>query len=393
MENLKSLFLLDPTITYLNFGSFGACPKPIFEDYIQWQYLLEKEPVQFIANDSLLYLQNSREALAKYIHCNADDIVLVTNPSYAVNTIVKSLNLNSGDEILTTNLEYGACDKTWNYYCRKLGAIYRRHIVNLPIEDTSNFIHHFFKEVNNKTKMIFISHITSSTGIIFPIKEICIEAKKRGILTFIDGAHAPGHIQLNLTELGADFYTGACHKWMMTPKGCAFMFVRKELQSKIDPLVVSWGFESDYPSHSPFLDSHQMNGTRDFSAMLTIPKALEFMNEYNWNEVRKTCNTMVIKNAPKFFELLGSIPIAPLNENFIGQMCSIKISIENPIEFQRLLYTKYKIEVPIMQQENNYFIRYSINAFNSQSDLDYLYDTLKYELFIRKNKTKKYIQD
>jgi isopenicillin-N epimerase len=380
MQPLKSLFLLDPTITFLNFGSFGACPKPIFNDYIQWQYLLESEPVQFIAFDGVKYLQKSREALASYIHCEADDIVLVTNPSYAVNAIAKSFPLQAGDEILTTNIEYGACDKTWNYYCKKAGAIYRQHHIQFPIQSKEEIVEGFFKDVNEKTKLIFISHITSSTGLILPVEEICKKAKSIGIPTFVDGAHAPGHIPLDLINLDADYYTGACHKWMMTPKGCSFLYVRKELQKQVDPLVISWGYDSAMLSHSQFLDYHQMNGTRDFSAMLTLPKAIEFMQEHNWPEVARQCRNMVQENALRFCTLLNTEPLSPIHDDFIGQLYSTRIQLSEPEKFQRMLFEKYRFEVPITQMGNDFFIRYSINAFNTQADLDVLYEALKSEL-------------
>lgn len=380
MQNLKHYFLLRKDITFLNFGSFGACPKPVFEDYIRWQYLLESEPVQYIAFEGVKYLQKSREALAQYIHCDADDLVLVTNPSYAVNMIAKSFPLHAGDEILTTNIEYGACDKTWNYYCKKAGAIYRQVQIQFPIQSKEEIVEGFFKAVNEKTKLIFISHITSSTGLILPVEEICKKAKSLGIPTFVDGAHVPGHIPLNLTSLEADYYTGACHKWMMTPKGCSFLYVRKSLQQTIDPLIISWGYDSAMPSHSQFLDYHQMNGTRDFSAMLTIPKAIEFMTTHNWTEVSTKCRTMVQENAPRFCKLLNTEPLCPITDEFIGQLYSTRIQLTAPEQFQRMLFEKHRIEVPITRMGNDFFIRYSINAFNTQADLDVLYEALKSEL-------------
>src|ERR1700739_3935041 len=253
-NNLKSQFLLNTDITYLNFGSFGACPRPIFEEYQRYQLELETEPVQFIAVNGPVYLKKSREALAQYINCNADDLVYVTNPSYAKNIIAKSLKLNAGDEVLSTNIEYGALDRTWNYYCKKAGAKYVRQPITLPLVSKEKFIEDFFKGLTAKTKAIFISQITSTTALIFPVKEICEIAKAKGLFTIVDGAHVPGHIPLNLAELKADVYTGACHKWMCTPKGCSFLYIKKEFQELFDPLVVSWGYESAFPSSSRFLD-------------------------------------------------------------------------------------------------------------------------------------------
>ncbi|MDZ4663542.1 MAG: aminotransferase class V-fold PLP-dependent enzyme [Bacteroidota bacterium] len=376
-NSLRSLFLLDKEIAFLNFGSFGATPKPIFNDYQKWQLELEHEPAQFIQLNGPVYIKQAREALGKYVNCDADDIVFTTNPSYAVNIIAKSIDLNPGDEILTSNLEYGACDKTWEYYCEKKGAKYVRQAIELPIKSKQQFIDTFFKGLTSKTRLVFISHITSTTALRFPVHEICEIAKQKGIITFVDGAHAPGHIPLDLQELKVDIYTGACHKWMMTPKGSSFLYVKKEFQDRFDPLIISWGYKSAMPSHSKFQDYHQMQGTRDFSAFLTIPKAIEFMKEHNWREVSRQCHQMVMDSAPRFCELFGSKPLAPLSNEFMGQMFSIPIETNDPIKLQRHLFTEYKIEIPVMPHASETYLRYSINAFNTQSDLDRLYNALK----------------
>ena len=377
MESLKDQFLLRPDIHFLNFGSFGATPKPIFEKYQEWQRVLEAEPVQFIAFDGYQYLADSRAALAKYLNCaDKDDLVYVTNPSFAINMIAKSFPLQAGDEILATDIEYGACDRTWEYYCGKKGATYRRQKINLPIVSKEKFIEDFFKGCNEKTKAIFISHITSATGLIFPAAEICAIAKEKGLITIVDGAHAPAHIPLDLSKIQADFYTGACHKWMMAPKGCSFLYATKTVQPICDPMIVSWGYQAAKPSHSNFLDYHQMIGTRDFSAFLTVATCIEFMEQHNWTAVGRRCHQMVLDNAPRFYALLKSMPISPLNSEWIGQMISIPIQTSDPEKLQRTLFVDYKIEVPIMRQGKDVYLRYSINAFNTIEDLDALYDAL-----------------
>ncbi len=377
MSNIKSQFLLRDDVTFLNFGSFGACPKPIFERYQQYQLELEQEPVQFITVNGLQYLKQSREALAAYINCPADDVVYVTNPSYAVNIIAKSFNLQKDDEILTTNLEYGACDRAWNYYCKKVGAKYIRQPITLPIPSKEDLINEFFKGLTSKTKLVFISHLTSSTGLRMPVEEICAIAKQKGILTFVDGAHAPGQLPLNLQTLQADIYTGACHKWMMTPKGSSFLYVKNEHQHLFDPLIVSWGYQSTAPSQSQFLDYHQMQGTRDFSAFLCIPNAIEFMQQNNWSAVSKTCKEMVQQNAPRFCKLLKATPTAPITDDFICQLYSTPIKTKQPLELHRHFFNQYKIEVPVMPHGDNVFLRYSIQAFNTQNDLDKLYNAVE----------------
>ena len=375
-DALRSQFLLRKDITYLNFGSFGACPKPVFAEYQRFQLELESEPVQFIAFNGINYLKKSREALAEYVGCESDDLVYVTNPSYGINIVAKSLRLNPGDEVLSTDLEYGALDRTWNYYCNRSGARYVRQPISLPLTSKEQFISDFFAGLTSKTKAIFISQITSATALIFPVKEICEIAKSRGLLTIVDGAHVPGHIPLNLSALQADVYTGACHKWMCTPKGCSFLYVKKELQHLFDPLVVSWGYESKTPSSSRFLDYHQTQGTRDFSAFLTVPAAIDFLKENNWDAVSAACRNLAQKNLPRFCELLHSTPLADPADEFMGQMCSIPIKTDAPENLQRRLFEKYQIEIPVMRQDNRVLLRYSIQAFNTQSDLDMLHQAL-----------------
>ncbi len=374
--DLKEAFLLRKDITFLNFGSFGATPKPIFEAYQQFQRELEYEPVQFIVNKGPEYLKESRVRLAEFLTCEPDDLVYVPNPTFAVNIVARSLDLKAGDEVLSTNIEYGACDRTWEFYCAEKGAKYIKQAISLPIQSKEAFLDDFWKGFNEKTRIVFISQITSATGLILPVKEICDEAKRRGLLVFIDGAHVPAHIELNLIALNADFYTGACHKWMMTPKGSSFLHVKPEHQKQLDPLVVSWGYQADFPGQSQFLDYHQFNGTRDFSAYLTIPEAIDFMKVNDWWGVAEDCRILVQKWLPGLCDLVGSKPLAPVTDEFIGQMGSIPVRCENPMELKNILYKEYKIEIPVMVQNGQVYIRYSINAFNSEEDLVKLEQTL-----------------
>ncbi len=374
---MKSQFLLDKTITFLNHGSFGACAKPIFEEYQRFQLELETEPVNFIQKKLPIYLKEAKKPLANFIGCNVEDFFFTSNPTVAVNTIMRSLKLKVDDEILTTNHEYGAMDRTWNFYCKKFGAKYIRQEISMPIVSKEKLIEEFWKGYSSKTKIIFINHISSATAIIFPVKEICDKAKELGLITIIDGAHVPGHIDLNISELNPDFYTGTLHKWMLAPKGSSFIYVKKEFQEIIDPLVVSWGYESLFPSESKFLDYHQYQGTNDHSAFLCTPKVIEFLEENNWKEKSKACKKIVLENYKRFCELLKAEPLCPITEEFLGQMASIEVNTNRQIELKNLLYDKYKIQVPVMPLNDKIFIRYSINVYNCQDDLDILYQAIK----------------
>ena len=374
-QNLKSLFMLDPKITYLNHGSFGACPTPIFNELIKWQKKLELEPTKHLAFDVYEHLEQSRISLSNYIDCNKDDIIFSPNPSTALNTVIKSLDLKKNDEILTTNHEYGALDKTWKFICKKTGAKYIQTDIPLPFLSEEDFIERLEAKITSKTKIIFASHITSSTAIIFPAKKISALAKKYNLFCIIDGAHAPAFIDLSIKKINCDVYVGACHKWMCSPKGVSFLYVKKNHQNKIDPLVISWGYDSDFPSKSKFLDYHQWQGTKDMSAYLTIPYTIKFLKENNWNKIREKCYKINIWARNEINNLLDKENIC--DDKFLGQMSSIYMDIEanpkNNIEF----YKKYNIQVPFILWNNKSFFRISIQVYNTKEDIHKLLYALK----------------
>ncbi len=377
MTDIRSQFLLNPDIIHLNHGSYGACPKPIFEDYQQWQLQLETNTVAFFARRGPELLFNSRKVLGEFIGCDADDVVYTMNPSYAMNIIIKSFPLQSGDEILTTDLEYGAMDKTWNYYCKKADAKYVQSKITLPVSSKEEVVEEFFKGLTPKTTAVFISHITSSTALILPVKEICAKAKELGLITIVDGAHVPGQLPLDLSTLQADIYTGACHKWLMTPKGSSFLYIKRELQSLFDPLVISWGYESECPSNSQFIDYHQLQGTRDFAAFLTIPKALEFRKTFDWDTVSANARKISQNNYQRFAEAANGKMLCPISDDFLAQMCSLEINCPDTIKLGSLLYDKYKIEIPVFMHGSKAYIRYSVQGYSTQTELNRLFEALR----------------
>lgn len=374
---MKSHFLLDPEIIYLNHGSFGACPKPIFDDYQQWQRLLESEPSQFFFKKGPEQLLKSKQALAEFIKCDPDDFVFTANPTFAINTIMRSLKLEPGDEILATDNEYGAMDRTWNFYMSKTGAKYVRAGVTLPVVSKEQMLEDFWRHYSPKTKVVFINQISSATALIFPAKEICERAKELGLITIVDGAHVPGHIELDLSELKADFYTGTMHKWMLAPKGNSFLYVKKEFQQMLDPLVVSWGYESDTPGASRFLDYHEHQGTRDYSAFLTAPAAIGFLKAIDWKRSAADSRQLILDNYRRFCDLLGTEPICPVSEEFLGQMCSIPVNTSNASGLKETLFSKYRIEIPVMRLNGKTYLRISTHVYVSQSDIDALFDALQ----------------
>ena len=375
MEDYKDIFLLNPDITYLNHGSFGGCPKEIMDKYFKLQLQLENQPIDYLANNIEEASKKSRKALANYLDCDKDDIVFFPNPSTAINMVAKSLKLNKDDEVLTTNHEYGALVKMWKYICKKSSAKYVEYNPAIPIRSKKDFIDGFFKCINHKTKIIFISHITSPTGLIFPVKEICAEAKRRNIISIVDGAHAPAHISLSIKDIASDIYVGACHKWMLAPKGSSFLYAKKTIQKKLLPLVISWGWESDRPRESVFLDHHQWQGTNDISSYLIIPEVISFLKKYNWNRVSKNCRQLNFEARERLLELFNTQVLCS-NTSWIGQMSSIILPSCNSIDIYKYLKSK-NIEVPIVDWYDYQVLRISIQAYNTLDDIKLLVKHLK----------------
>jgi isopenicillin-N epimerase len=207
-------FLLRPDITFLNHGSFGACPRPVFDRYQWWQRELEMQPVDFIGRRRTALLAQARAQLAQFAGTDADNLVYVPNATYATNIVARSLDLSPGDEVLSTDHEYGAAERTWRFTLAQRGATLITQPITLPITTTERFMEDLWAGVTSRTRVIFLSHITSPTALIFPVAEVCRRAREVGILTVVDGAHAPGQVDLSLDALGADFYAGNCHKWL-----------------------------------------------------------------------------------------------------------------------------------------------------------------------------------
>ena len=285
----RSPFLLDPDVVFLNHGSFGAVPGPVFAEYQRLQLEMERQPVAWLQRSADTLLAEARRRLAAYVGCSADDLVYVPNPTTAINMVAKSLVLEPGDEILTTDHEYGAMDRTWKVICAATGARYVQ--AHIPFALTADdFVERVWAQRSARTKVLFLSHMTSATAMRFPVEELVTRAREAGILTIIDGAHIPGHVPLDLTALGADIYTGANHKWLCAPKGSAFVHARPEVQHLLRPLVVSWGWESDHPSGSQFVDHHEWQGTRDLSPFLATPAAIDWVTAQDWPAVQARCH-------------------------------------------------------------------------------------------------------
>lgn len=383
---MKNLFLLDPSIVFLNHGSFGACPAKVLESYQGWQRELERNPVELLGRRSADLLAQSRTALGRCVGADPEDLVFVTNATCGVNTVARSIPLLAGDEILTTDHEYGACDNTWDFVCRHTGARYVPVEIPLPFR-AEEFTERVWAGVTSRTRVIYLSHITSTTALIFPLAELCRRAREAGILTLIDGAHAPGHIPLDLDGLGADFYTGNCHKWLCAPKGSAFLHVRPEHHRLVDATVVSWGYSTDIEGHTGF-DAYtgrtllerrlQWQGTRDLAAFLAVPAAIEFQTRHDWDRVRRECHALAAETLRRVCGMTGLEPVC--GEADYGQMVVIPVPSMDADTLKETLFDRYRIEVPVTSHKGRLFVRVSFQGYNTREDADALVAAIK-EIF------------
>jgi len=367
-KDLRELFLIRPNVVFLNHGSFGACPKPVFAAYQAWQEELERQPVEFLGRRFADLMQNAREQLGLFIGAETANLVYVPNTTTALNIVAQSLSLSPGDEVLTTNLEYGAMDRAWQAVCTRQKARYIQQTIPLPIAAPEDFVETLWQGVTPRTKVLFLSHITSITAITLPLTELTRRARSRGIITVIDGAHVPGQLPIALEELDVDFYAGNCHKWLMSPKGSAFLYARDAMQSMLHPLIVSWGDKSSIDS--AFIQENEFQGTRDIAAFLSVPAAIDFFHAHNWPEVQKYCHELVLSARRKMIEISSLPATIPETGGWFQQMFAQPLPPCDSVMLQNRLYSEFNVEIPISIQHDRPYIRISIQGYNSTTDVE-----------------------
>jgi isopenicillin-N epimerase len=371
-DELRREFLLDPEVAFLNHGSFGACPRPVFERYQEWQRELEREPVDFLGRRLQALLDDARSMLAGYLGCAAEDLAFVQNATTGVNLAARSLDLRPGDEVLATDLEYGACDLAWEWVCARSGARYVRAPIPFPLRDPGELVEALFAAANERTRAVFVSHVTSMTGLVLPVEEIVARARALGLATVVDGAHAPAQVPVDLAALGADYYSGNCHKWLCAPKGAGFLHVRPERQERVDAAIISWGYEGG----RTFAQRIELQGTRDPAAWLTVPDAIRYQEERDWDSVRDRCRRLAREARHELCDLLGTEPIAP--ESMLAQMAAVRLSRSAP-DLSERLFTGHRVEIPV-ERRGCELLRLSVAAYTTREEIDRLLAALAREL-------------
>jgi isopenicillin-N epimerase len=369
---LRAEFLLDPNVVFLNHGSFGACPRPVFEHYQALQRELERQPVEFLGRRLHGLLADARAALGQYLHGDPDDLVYVNNVTTALNIVARSLPLEPGDEVLTTNHEYGALERTWTFVSehRQTRVVVQR--LPMPIANPEEVVDAVWAGVTPRTRVLFMSHITSPTAVTLPIEALISRARAAGIWTVIDGAHAPGQVDLDLPHMGVDFYGGNLHKWTSSPKGAGFLYVRRELQHLIEPVVVSWGWRPTDPGPSVFVDQIERQATHDPAAYLSVPAAIEFQAQRDWPRVRQECHELARLARQQMTELTGVQPLLADYPRWFAQMATLPLPPCDTAELKRRLYDEHQIEIPATRWGDTPCLRVSVQGYNTRADIERL---------------------
>jgi isopenicillin-N epimerase len=275
MQPFASHWTLDPEVLFLNHGAFGACPKPVLAAQAELRARLEREPVDFMARQWEPRMDEARAELARFVGADPDALALVPNATTGVNTVLRSLSFSPGDEILLADQEYNACQNAVRFVAERSGASVVTARVPFPLSDPAEVTQAILEHVTERTRLAVLDHVVSTTGLVFPIQAIVRRLGARGVDTLVDGAHAPGMLPLALDALGAAYYTGNCHKWMCTPKGSGFLYVRPDRQDRIHPLVISHGRNAPRQDRSRFRLEFDFTGTQDPSPWLVIPRRLQ----------------------------------------------------------------------------------------------------------------------
>ncbi|MEA2337781.1 MAG: isopenicillin-N epimerase [Thermoanaerobaculia bacterium] len=383
---MKEHWLLDPSVTFLNHGSFGACPKVVLEKQNELRTQLEREPVRFMVRELEPLLDDARNAVAEFVGSDAESIAFVPNATAGVNAVLRSLDLDKNDEFLVTSHEYNASRNTLEYVTGLVGAKVVAIDIPFPIRSSDEIVERVLAAVTDRTRLLLIDHITSQTGLIFPIAQIIDALKQRGIDTLVDGAHGPGMIPLNLDALGVAYYTGNFHKWVCAPKGAAFLYVRKNRRLGIRPVVISHGANAKRTDRSRFHLEFDWPGTFDPTPCLSVPTALQFLASLvdgGWPEVMRRNHELALRARDLLCTRLGIETPAP--DDMLGSMAAVPLPEGKPYvptldgdPLQDALFYDYNIEVPLhpWPYQPKRVLRVSAQLYNEIGDYEKLADAL-----------------
>ena len=377
-------FCLDPAVTFLNHGSFGACPAVVMEAQRRLAGDLEREPVRFFMRELPERLDEARRVLAAFVGAPAADLVFVRNATEGVNAVLRSLALDPGDEIVLTDHEYGACRNAADFVATATGARVVVAALPFPVSGPDDVVEAVVRCLTSRTRLLLVDHITSPTGVVLPIARLVREAAARGVDTLVDGAHGPGQVALDIAALAPAYYVANCHKWLCAPRGAGLLYVRPDLQPRVRPLAISHGATAPLELGSRLRAEFDWTGTDDPTAWLCVPDAIaavDAMLPGGWAEVRHRNHALAIAARDVLSEALGVPPPCP--DGMLGAMAALPLPdgtgprsvLAGSIEpLQDLLLDRYAVEVPIITfpAAPRRLVRVSAHVYNSSSQYERL---------------------
>lgn len=386
---LASHWTLDPGVTFLNHGAFGACPREVLAFQAEIRARMERDPIDFFVRAIEPLLDEARARLGAFLHADPDGLAFVDNATAGVNTVLRSLVLHPGDELLTTDHAYNACANALHAVAERAGARVVVAEVPFPIRGPTQVSDALFAAVTRRTRLVLLDHVTSATGIVFPVESLVPALQDRGVDVLVDGAHAPGMLPLDLEALGAAYYTGNCHKWLCSPKGAAFLHVRRDRQAGIRPLVVSHGANAARRDRSRFRLEFDWTGTRDTSPVLCVPRSIDLVGNLvpgGWAEVRARNHALACRARVMLCAAAGLTPPCP--ESMLGSLAAVELPRrpENPPSgplgldpLQEALFERHRIEVPVYgwPVPARRWIRLSPHLHNSEAQYVFLAGALR----------------
>ncbi len=375
-----------PGVAYLNTGTCGRTPRSVMREAAEWRHRLAAEPCEILWRRLPEALWPARERVASFVGARPENIIFMANVTAGVNTLTNGLKLERGRDVLLTDQEYGAMAFAWERAASRASASIKT--IALPVGanfSKQDLLDRFDTALNRQTQLLFISHISTATGLILPVHEICAMARERGILSVIDGAHAPGMIDVDLDSIGCDFYAANGHKWLLAPCGSGFLFVRPGLEDRIEPLVVSWGWKydqarsqsRDQEGSTHFIRSHEFQGTRDPAPWLAMPAAIRFAEQIGVDLIQARDRELANFSRRRLASIPGIEPMTPDDPGLSAALAAYRLPQGPAVEIQRTLWQQHLIETPVLDRPQGACLRVSTHFYNTEDEIDRLFTAVK----------------
>ena len=362
----KALWPLEPQMIFLNHGSYGATPHEVLAEQVRWRDRLEAQPCRFINVEAPPEMRRVADQLGNFVSARGEDVALVENTTNGINAVVKSLRFEAGDEIVVADHIYNAVRNTLRFVLEPVGATMVAAPVGLPLQDPDGLADIIFSAVTPRTRLIVVDHVASVSGVIFPVAEIAARAQQMGLPVLVDGAHAPGMLDLDVPSLGVDWYVGNCHKWLCAPKGAAFLWAAPERQKDLHPNVIS------HDLGKGFTFEFDKTGTRDASAWLSIPAALDFHAKMGGASLRARNHDVAVQSGHALAQRWGTELGAP--DELYGSMVTVRIPGDLPADratadaLKAWLWAEHRAEIHIMPFSDALWLRISVQAYNTEDE-------------------------